>query len=373
MIGDDRVWLALATRTGRLPLASEVEQARRRAWVGEPLPGPGGVEVLEGQVLVDVHDLSPFGAALVAAWPEATPVGWTADGTTMTRRDGGVVVPWQCRYVQPEPVLDPARNGRVAAMLRCGAVRGSFVGLGCGPLVRAEGVSGEVSDGFATWLAAAAHAERVAATSAAAAQELQGWRAMLAGTGLTGPQIHAVLVGDPAPSPAGPEVDVHVAGVPTTGSNHLAALAAVEALWREGLAFRVGVEEGGPARVVAEVERLVADGRSLVVVPEMPRARVTVYPPSADPLAVPVARSVARGVPVVCAGHGTPAEVGGSGVVAVDTRDDEAVARVLRDLLTDSAQLSQAAAAAAARSHRPWGDYAAQVWAYLTEGSTAGP
>ncbi len=373
-MGDDGVWLALSTRTGRLPVESEVEQARRRHQLGEPRPEPGHVEVLEGQVLVDVHDLSPFGAALVAAWPEGTPVIWTADGTTLTRPGGGVVVPWRCRYVQPEPVLDPARNARVAAMLRCGAVQGSFVGMGCGPLVSAEGVPGAVSDGFATWLASAAHAERLAATSAAAAQELEGWRSMLTGTGLTGPEIRAVLVGDPALSPSGPEVDIHVAGVPATGSNHLTALAATEMLWGEGMSFGVGVDAGGPARIVAEVARLIAAGHPLVVLhDEVPTARVTVYPPSSDALAVPVARSVARGVPVVCAGHGTMAEVGGSGVVPVDTRDDEALARVLRDLLTDDALLLEAMAGATARRERPWGDYAAEAWAYLTGGSAAGP
>ena len=103
---------------------------------------------------------------------------------------------------------------------------------------------------LAHYLATVAHTERVAAISEAAAREFRGWRHMLEGAGLAGPDITAVPlpVESPPPSDVAMEMareQLAVVGMPmvlVVGSheprkNHRAVLHAAELLWRDGLTF----------------------------------------------------------------------------------------------------------------------------------------
>ena len=433
----DRIWLALAVLTGSLPEDAVVESTARTARLDGPLaalaprllrshrrPGSGEswplVRVVSGAVLVDVHDAAQAEGGyevtrrLVAGWERAHApvlVGWAPSRDALRVLSGQerarvlgeppagagaptdaaeVLVPWHCTYLLPESVTAPWRASRLLAMLRRSGTTGRIVGFGCSPLSSAPG---ELSGGFATMLAASAWADRLAATSEAAAGEYRGWRTMLAGTGLRGPEVAALPVADEPswlpPSAAAltrvtNELDtagrslVLCVGHHRSDRNHLTVLVAAEQLWQEGRSFCLAFvgEDAGDRRFAAEAERLIALGRPLRVLAALPEellwaayaaARCTVFPSLNEGLVPPVAASLAAGTPVITSGHGCMREVldGGGGGLLVDPRDDDDVTVALRSLLVDDELHHRLTAQARARPVRTWDHYAEQVWDYL--------
>ncbi len=241
----DKMWLALAVLSGQLPNTPTLFRACRQAELDGPLaalgscvsgrddPSGGGgvvrrrVEVLTGRVVVDLHHTSGANfttgiqrvAQVAAVGNHARPrVGGLDEGLHGLHRlspaaaganqgDNGtrpsaissvdsdrtsIVVPWRCTYVLPELLGEAGRVDQFQCLAHYSGNHSAVIGFDCVPMTTGEtSIEGMGAD-FAHYLAAVAHTERVAAISEAAAREFKGWRHMLEGAGVAGPDITAV-------------------------------------------------------------------------------------------------------------------------------------------------------------------------------------
>ena len=303
-----------------------------------------------------------------------------------------IIVPWRTTHLLPELLAEPARSAPFQGLTSCSGNRTGVIGFDLVPLTTSETVhSIGLSSSFAGNLAAVAHATTVATISAAAAQEYGGWRAMLAGAGLSGPRIQEVLL----PAEVAPSTDADlaearaaltIAGLPMVlivGSheprkNHLSVLHAAELLWREGIELSM-VFVGGNAwssEVFSDrIRELTAKGRpvhTLTAISDRELwaayrvARFTVFPSLNEGFGLPLAESLAVGTPAITSNYGSMAEIAADGgALLVDPRDVRSIAAGMRRLLTDDALLASLAAAARDRPRRTWDDYAAELWSVL--------
>jgi glycosyltransferase involved in cell wall biosynthesis len=444
-----RMWLALAVLTGRLPLDDDVAAALRRlrldgpgSALGPPLSGPTSllrcddgrparVEVVVGAVVVDMHHTSETelatGIQRVARetarrWHRDHDIelfGWTDDYTALRRLDprsarralgehppeaashhrnreralADVVVPWRGTYTIIELATEEPRTRRMQAMTRWSGNRTGVVGHDCVPLFSSETAGESMGGAFAGLLAGVRHMDRVATVSEASAVEYRGWRAMLGGSGWSGPQIRAVPLPVTALEPSAEAVDrarsrFCVGSLPlvlTVGSheprkNHLAVLHAAELLWRRGVEFSLlfvggnawhserfrqtldGLRDAG--RPVESVSGL--DDETLWAAYEL--AHVVLFPSLSEGFGLPVAEALASGTPVITAGYGSMAETAAhGGAVLVDPRNDSDIADALARVLADPALHAELVAQARRRPRRTWDDYAEELWHTLVE------
>jgi glycosyltransferase involved in cell wall biosynthesis len=430
-------WLTLAVLLARLPTQSEVTVAHRMGLLSGGLsvvrqtlvrPRSGlfsmhsfrSVEIAEDGVLVDVDHTSRVefatGIQRVARetareWSRAhhpRMVGWTGDRTALRVlgateaarameggalqraaklarwRDKRIVVPAGATYVLPELNVETRSVGRLAAFARFGSSPTRALVFDAIPLTTSEVVDTGMAAKFASYLSAVKFFGRVVAISVAAGVEYSGWRRMLVGSGVAGPEVEVVVL--PAGVP-GPGVAPVVASplVLCVGSheprkNHGAVLQAAELLWREGLEFSllfVGGNSWGSDEFVARVERLSAAGRDVRVLHAVDdavlwglyrAARFTVFPSLNEGFGLPVVESLSVGTPVVTSSFGSMREivVAGGGGVLVDPRDDHDVARGMRELLVNDELRERLSVEALARPVRTWADYAADTWTTLT-------
>lgn len=434
-------WLALAVLRAQLPLDGEVDAVRRAIRLDgpkvafaeharpprNPLSRAAAlreVEVAVGEVLVDVHHTARTTLATgiqrvarqsVRRWDRdhrVGLVGWTADGRALRRLtpaerrvalNGGdvvdehidqdhVVVPWRCTYVLPELAVEEPRTARILAMARHAGSRTGVIGFDCVPLSSGETTAPGMGGAFAGNLAAVRHVDRVAAISEAAAVEYSGWRRMLRGTGLPGPQITAIelpIHAEPVTADAVERARATLSpdGLPLllcVGSheprkNHLAVLEAADDAWRGGSRFRllfVGGNSWGAQEFMARLAELARQGRPVHATSALPDeelwaayrlARAVVFPSLNEGYGLPVAEALAAGTPVVTSGFGSMAHIARhGGALLVDPRDDRSLAAALRAVLEDDAL--HARLAAEARQRTPlgsWDDYAEDVWGFL--------
>jgi glycosyltransferase involved in cell wall biosynthesis len=318
--------------------------------------------------------------------------GSTTDDATSP--SGDIVVPWQSTYVAPELPAEPGRVDRFHALLRSSGNQSSVMGFDCVPMTTAETVEGGMATAFACYLSAVAHADRVAPISEAVAVEFRGWRAMLKGAGLSGPDIAPVELpgGVPLPSEEALRIareDLSVAGMPmvlVVGSheprkNHRAILHASELLWREGLQFSllfVGGNSWNSATFYSGLYGLQALNRPVHAVTALADdllwaayriARCTVFTSLNEGFGLPVAESLASGTPVITSNFGSMREIAEpGGALLVDPRDDHDIAQALKRLLTDDDLHAEVTRQAIARPVRTWDQYAAEAWDYLVLG-----
>lgn len=440
----DRIWLALAVISGRLPLQSEVEAAVRRARLDGPLaavapvlaavdltypverqPWPR-VRVVTGEVLVDLHHTSHTALATgiqrvarqaAVRWQrDHAPrfVGWThqldalrqltavqesnalhgnaADDPELNFAAGEVIVPWKSTYLLPELLTEPERARGLLGMLRFSGGRAGMIGFDCVPLTSAETTADGMGGGYSMMLSALAHGDRIAAISESAAIEYRGWRTMLSGAGLAGPDVSAVSLPVEAVRPGDAALaearDRLIAGglpmVLCVGSheprkNHLAVLHAAELLWREDVPFSlmfVGGNAWSSEHFVHSQAAMQAAGRPVEAVRALSDqllwaayrlARCVIFPSMNEGFGLPVAESLASGTPVITSGFGSMREIAAhGGALLVDPRDDHSITEALRRMLTDDALHSELAAQARAVPTRTWEQYAAETWDYLT-------
>jgi glycosyltransferase involved in cell wall biosynthesis len=430
-------WFASAVLSASLPVESDVVEISRRARLDGtvialsshlgasgasrflPVLSPRDVEIVVDAVLVDVGHTSTVEFATgiqrvvkeaVRGWHDSHDiqlVGWTSTRSALRRLDaaeqarvlGGtpsgdslathrrrrdVIVPRGGAYLLPELNLERESLQRVAALARFSGLRTGAIGYDTVPISSSETSAFGVSGRFASYLSAVKFFGRVVAISVAAGVEYSGWRRMLVGSGVAGPEVEVVVL--PAGVP-GPGVAPVVASplVLCVGSheprkNHGAVLQAAELLWREGLEFSllfVGGNSWGSDEFVARVERLSAAGRDVRVLHAVDdavlwglyrAARFTVFPSLNEGFGLPVVESLSVGTPVVTSSFGSMREivVAGGGGVLVDPRDDHDVARGMRELLVNDELRERLSVEALARPVRTWADYAADTWTTLT-------
>lgn len=295
-----------------------------------------------------------------------------------------LVVPWRCVVVLPENP-EPQRCPSLAALAQHSGNLVTAIGYDCIPAVSPELVHPGLPDRFMSYLSVVKHAAVVAGISASAAAEFAGFSQMMPAQGLPGPRVVEVVLPvqvpdapPPAPGAAGELPLVLSVGSFEPRKNQLALLVAAERLWREGLRFRLRFVGGGGWRTEFEalVNRLRIQGRDVEVAVQVSDlalrqsyrdARFTVFTSLHEGYGLPVAESLAYGVPALTTSYGSTAEIAADGgALLVDPRDDEALGRALRRLLTDDALLADLRAQAAARPVRTWDHYAAELWQALT-------
>ena len=437
-----RMWLALAVLRANLPDVDLVVRCARRAELSGNIaaladaltvtgPAERGwpeVKVVTGAVLVDVHHTAQTDLATgiqrvvrqsAVRWNrDHAPrfVGWRRNLTALrpltdaeVRRalHGGppvpaaaageadqVVVPWRCHYVLPELVTEAPRTQRIRALAEFSCSTTASIGFDCVPITTAETVAPGMGAAFAATLAAVARFDRVATISASAGQEYRGWRAMLRGAGLAGPQIEPIGLPVEATAPsdaalARARAELLTGSLPLVlcvGSheprkNHLAVLHAAELLWRDGIRFSLLFVGGNAWRsedFVTALDDLQASGRPVGTVRGLDDellwaayslARCTVFPSLNEGYGLPVAESLATGTPAITSDFGSMREIAADGgALLVDPRSDESLRDALRALLTDDAAYAELSEQARNRRQRTWDQYAAETWAYLVHG-----
>lgn len=441
-----QVWLALAVLTGQLPVDNDVVETHRRLRLDGPRCAlspvvarstsrlaadrrrPARVEVLTGAVTVDLHHTSETelatGIQRVARetarrWDrdhQVELVGWTEDYTALRRLDPlshrralgahhrsdrvdpgqeqaapTIVVPWGGIHLTVELATEEPRTMRMHALARFSNNRTGVIGFDCVPLTTAETVAEAMGGAFARLLAAVRHMDRVATISESAAVEYRGWRAMLTGAGLTGPDIASVSLPVEAEEPAAAALAaarsrfglgslplVLCVGSHEPRKNHLAVLHAAELLWREGLEFSlvlVGGNAWNSERFTQVLTGLRDGGRPVQSISALSDellwaayriAHVVLFPSLNEGFGLPVAEALASGTPVITSGYGSMAEIAEhGGALLVDPRDDHDVAGALRRILTEPALHAELAGQADRRHRRSWDTYAAELWDHL--------
>ncbi|WP_147303947.1 glycosyltransferase [Subtercola boreus] len=358
---------------------------------------------------------------------ELTLVCWNEEGTAMRRlagREVDRVVDWanysslsgaerverafhgDVREVVVVPVssvvveIEVAQLATAAPLAALAAVSGNgvaIVGHDAIPIVSAQSQDPGEIERFARFLTVVKHSARVAGVSASAATEYAGFVDAVRAQGLPGPAVTAVplAMNPPTALPARPAVRAAVrssVGTATEGwplvlvvgsqeprKNHSAIVFAAGQLWEAGIRFRLRFIGGGSgpgiAAFDAELRPLQKKGVAIevlrgtsdaVLLDSYREARFTVFPSLHEGFGLPVAESLALGVPVITSNHGSLQEAAeGGGCLTVDARDDEAVRFAMERLLTDDELYSRLRAEAERRSFRTWNDYAAELWSDL--------
>lgn len=97
-------------------------------------------------------------------------------------------------------------------------------------------------------------------------------------------------------------------------------------------------------------------------------ASFTVFPSLHEGYGLPVAESLAHGVPVITSDFGSTAEIAADGgALLVDPHDDGALTAAMRTLLTDQQALDRLRDEISGRPERSWRDYADGLWGQLVE------
>jgi glycosyltransferase involved in cell wall biosynthesis len=161
--------------------------------------------------------------------------------------------------------------------------------------------------------------------------------------------------------------------------NHAALLEACESLWRQGRQFDLQVIGGANAATggaaLRRLRALQTAGRPLrydgpvaeeALETAYTACTFTVYASVAEGFGLPVIESLARGKPCVCSAHGAIGESArGGGCLALDAVDAASLATALVRLLDAPAELAALAAAARARTFKPWAAYASELLAWM--------
>jgi glycosyltransferase involved in cell wall biosynthesis len=239
------------------------------------------------------------------------------------------------------------------------------------------------------YLSVVKHTDRVAGISAAATEEFAGFVSAVSAQGLPGPSTISVPLPVDVPDATAKQESAAPKSLPSVlcvGSheprkNHGAVLFAAEALWREGLQFSLTFIGGGSLwytrRFDKEIARLRALGHPVDVLRGIDDATLlrayddadfTVFPSLHEGYGLPVAESLALGVPVITSNYGSTAEIAADGgCLVIDPRDDDDLTDAMRLLLTDPAKLAELRAQIADRPSRTWDDFAAELWSGLVE------
>jgi glycosyltransferase involved in cell wall biosynthesis len=307
--------------------------------------------------------------------------------------DGPLLVPWRCLVVTPEVPFGDAPE-RLSTLARYSGNQLAIIGYDCIPVVSADLVPVADTSRFVKYLSMVKHAQRVAAISASATVEFQGFVDALPTQGLIGPVVVECMLPTPPPvdhrSHAAPPVasatgtsaaaerpSVLMVGSLEPRKNHLGVLHAAEKLWRDGLDFDLTFicGSGWGSELPDRIAELQQAGRPLTVLRNADEdvlqrayraARFSVFPSTHEGFGLPVAESFAAGTPVITSDFGSLREIAsGGGALMIDPHDDAALERAMRILLTDDAELHRLRGEIGSRPRRDWDDYARELWGVL--------
>jgi len=299
------------------------------------------------------------------------------------------IVPFRGALVLPEISVALPRTQRLRTIARHAGGRSVAIGFDCIPVTTAETAGAGMPGAFSKYLAALARFTTVVPISDAAADEFRGWRRMLAGAGLVGPDIETVTLpftGTGASDPVraaelakqlslGERPLVLCVGSHEPRKNHLALLHAAELLWQEGLEFDL-VMVGGNSWDTHRFDRLVdtlrrRDRRVVtlsgvdddVIWDLYDLATLSVFASLNEGFGLPVAESLSHGTPVITSGFGSMRGIGeGNGALLADPRDPRSIAEHMRTLLTDEAERERLRELARRRPEESWQHYADTLW-----------
>lgn len=396
-------------------LEREISRARRRR-----LRGVNRRVLVDSGIIVDLNDTakSAFTTGIqrvaretVSRWSreyEFTVVTWSGSKKSMvtatlqelrmvmpeesisrySAKLHAIVVPFNATLVLPEIAVDPNRTIRLRSIARYGARRSLAIGFDCIPVTTSETSAHGMAGAFSKYLSSLARFDTIVAISRAAATEFRGWKQMLAGIGLPGPDIVTEsLPVTPTSTASRLQDDVRrllgiddgpvllCVGSHEPRKNHLRTIHAAERAWRRGLNFTL-VFIGGNSWDAERFEGLVAQlknaGRKIVVVSGASdpvlwglyrTARASVFCSVNEGFGLPIVESLSSGTPVITSDFGSMGELGeGHGALLVDPRDVEAIAVAMCRVLTDDALHGRLVHESSSLPHSTWDDYAGRLW-----------
>lgn len=293
-----------------------------------------------------------------------------------------MLVPWGVDVFLPE-VPSFSLCAPLAALAQYSGNRVTAVGYDAIPLVSAEGQANDESERFAHYLSVVKHCAAVIGISESASEEFRGFVDTLSSQGLRGPTVTSVPLAVEVSLPlrmSAPAVRsrplVLCIGSHEPRKNQAAVLFAGEALFREGHDFEVVFVGGGSHintvqfdRRVRNLQRQGMHVRSLHGVSDSEMwslfagARFTVFLSLHEGFGLPVAESLALGVPVLTSNFGSLAEIAAlGGCLSVNPRDDVAIIDGFRTMLVNDDRYAQLRAEALTVPTRSWDDYANELW-----------
>lgn len=426
----ERSYLALAVLYAQIPTPNDVvdfvrewqvsglsELLRRHVSRASRLAPPGAptVRVTAG-VIVDVSDTSrsKFTTGIqrvaretLARWTadeEILLVAWNTSSSAletlnreMRERAGAtpaperpieIVVPYRATVVLPEIAVEPRRASRLSSIAQYSGSFSVAIGFDCIPVSTAEAAGPGMPGAFSKYLACLARFDLVVPISEASANEYRGWRHMLAGAGLSGPEIYPIDLPSTGVPPLSTTVDATLADLDLAGQkivlavgsheprkNHVNFLHAAELNWRAGEEFTV-VMVGGQSWDTANFDRILARlrrrGRSILtisrasdeVVWDLYRAAdFSVFCSVNEGFGLPIVESLASGTPVITSDFGSMRDLGRDhGAVLVNPRDVDAMSAAMNQLLTDPSSLASLQEQAESLPRSTWDEYASDLW-----------
>lgn len=441
--GTSAVWLALGALRSELPTQELVIATARRFTLESPAAvvrdiadhpvrragrGSSGVRpvrILRGAVIVDVHHTARTGLATgiqrvvrktIEIWAsrhEIVLVGWGSTygglrelseperqnalhGTNPHApkpKTGEVTIPWESTYILPELAIEGERTARISAMAEFSGNATAAIGFDCVPLTSADTVSPGMGGVFAKTLCAVARMDKVSTISIAAATEYLGWRDMLGGAGMSGPDIREIILPTDSEAVSNEALDsarqkistgdlpiVLCVGSHEPRKNHLAVLAAAEQLWSRGRQFSlvfIGGNSWGGHGFEMELARLQREGRPVSTISAVTDdllwsayriAACTVFPSLNEGYGLPVAESLAVGTPVVTSDFGSMREITASGgAILVNPRDEDGIAVAIEAAVFNEETNERLREEALKVPRRTWDDYAVELWSYFTD------
>lgn len=298
-----------------------------------------------------------------------------------------ILLPVDCVVLMPEVPIDPLCPP-LAALAADSGNRIVAVGHDAIPLVSADGQTEDESERYARYLMVIKHTSGVVAVSESAAEEFRGFVDALAAQAMTGPVVTTVPLAFEVPQSALDSLPserqrpmVLCVGSHEPRKNQQSVLAAAELAHRGGRDFDLVFVGGGARRVTVPFEHEVRRARRAGLHVETHRrlpdarlwslyraARFTVFPSLHEGFGLPVAESLALGVPVLTSDFGAVAEVASrGGCITVDPRDDYRLADEMGRMLDDDGLIERLRSEASALPRRTWREYADQLWAAAME------